>query len=269
MHTIFIVLVYNKDIFESQSLKSLLIQKENIPQKSEIVIFNNGVNIFKQEDKIKFIQDLFDFSSVSFIHGGKNESLARIYNRIICDYDAKKYVLLDDDTELNEEFLHNSQLNNALIMPKIKSKNIEIYPFRRSYRANTFKFITISSGLCISSDLLSKVKVKYGDCFDERFKLYGVDTSFCLRLCKLDKFSFSIKGALDHSLSKFEKETTNIKNFRYRERAIADALILRNYISFYSLINTLKFLIKLGVYRRFYEIKLWLTTYVKNKHPDL
>ena len=269
MSTVFIVLVYNKGIYESQSLKSLLIQKEHIPQESEIVIFNNGLNTFNTEDKIKFSQALLDFSSVSFIHGGKNESLAKIYNRVICDYDAKRYVFLDDDTVLNKDFLHNTQVNVDLIMPKIKSKGIAIYPFRRNYLVNTFKFITISSGLCISSDLLSKVKLKYGNCFDERFKLYGVDTSFCLRLCTLNQFSFSIKGTLEHSLSKFEKETKVVKNFRFRERTIADSLILRNYISFYSLVNTLKFLIKLGAHRRFYEIKLWFTIYKKNKHPDL
>ncbi|MFT6835142.1 MAG: hypothetical protein ACJA0H_001177 [Francisellaceae bacterium] len=118
---IFIVLVYNKTIFESQTLKSLNYQKNNIPYSSKIIVFNNGTKVFMEEDENIFCNDLSNYVEVTIIDGGKNESSAIIHNTIISDYYADKYIIFDDDTNVNEDFLINSKLSYDIVMPWIRS----------------------------------------------------------------------------------------------------------------------------------------------------
>ncbi|WP_409420429.1 glycosyltransferase [Pseudaeromonas sp. ZJS20] len=173
-----------------------------------------------------------------------NVSLASIYNDAI-NYRENDFVLIfDQDTHISAEYiqsiLNNMERNDVdLLIPKIMAKGKQHYPRDKSgviasgeYQTMHARLTSISSGLMIGRKLIEKFKQTYSSVFDENFVLYGVDSSFFLRLRHLMKI-YSIKivcdGELLHSLSSHEVEADSVKLFRSCERLYDLALQLRYY----------------------------------------
>ncbi|MEY0174293.1 hypothetical protein AB7W14_03890 [Providencia rettgeri] len=135
---------------------------------------------------------------------------------------------------------------------------------------------TIGSGLIIGKDIIDIISRKYQNTFDDRFLLYGVDTTFCYRLqeCHLYKHIVICSG-FEHSLSRLEKEESTIKHFRRKERSIDIGLRIKFYYKkttwpkhiLLLLLSNLKKRI-LRKKQEYYFIKI-LKTIIKGKHERL
>lgn len=234
----FLVLLYGCTIKSSVTLKSFV--ELNVKLKNcKIVVWNNGPDPIDKKD-ISFFEGLGYI--VEIIETLNNESLAVIYNQFILNNCAEKYIFLDDDSVLNENYLVASSdiSKNEIGMPIIKfnrevqSPRIDGDVWSEESKINDdSKVLTIGSGLVVGADVIKIFTKKYIAPFDERFYLYGVDTTFCLRVFS-SKMTNRIKiiSGFDHSLSRLEKEDVRMSDFRRLERSYDRGLTFRYYKSF-------------------------------------
>ncbi|WP_417696199.1 hypothetical protein [Psychromonas sp.] len=237
LETAILVLLYNKEIKDSSTLNSLIKSTAQYSN-AKIVIWNNGPKKLNSVNS----QALIDLGyQTEIVETVTNDSLAVIYNRFIKANQAKKYILLDDDSELSEQFIKASALSKPehLSLPIITSNGKVQYPKidRQFYTATTqlratSSLSTIGSGMVIGKEVIVALNEHYENVFDERFYLYGVDTTFCLRLSR-SKLSDRVKVIVgfQHSLSKLESESAKMTRFRRIERSYERGLKLRYYVA--------------------------------------
>ncbi|MCF1428878.1 MAG: hypothetical protein LPH19_13290, partial [Shewanella sp.] len=97
----FLVLLYGKEAESSEtlnSLKSLALQEQDCL----LVIWNNGPKPLQERDLTEFEQLGVD---VTICESIENRSLSKIYNQFIAEFKSEKYIVLDDDSQLNQEYL--------------------------------------------------------------------------------------------------------------------------------------------------------------------
>lgn len=244
-----LIVLYNIEIYHSETVKSLLSCQVKY-RNSKLVLWNNGPVSLKEKNMDSLKKLGFDIEIIETIH---NMSLAFIYNHFIDSFDSERFVILDHDTILNKCFL-NAIVNadsEKLSMPIIKMNGIVRAPYidkklgapKQNISSNN-RVVSIGSGLIIGKNIVNKLKSNFGSVFDERFYLYGVDSTFFHRVNHL-KLGGSIKilATLEHSLSRHEVEHKDLKKFRLKERSYDYALQLRYYYplykSFYLIIGAL------------------------------
>lgn len=240
---VILVLLYNKKPSESISFISLdkALQKLSTSCNNiKICLWNNGPNELTIDNG--FESPYYNTTVIETIH---NESLSCIYNHFLEKYDSGKYLILDHDSLVSIEYLSEC-LNETFdyMIPTIMTEHGVQSP--KVYRLRSFigneTLLGIGSGICLSRQACNVIKDNFSTVFDERFYLYGVDSTFFLRLNKIDlakKIKIS-KNTVLHSLSKFEKEDVAIKKFRTKERSYDQALTLRYYFSLFTFITTFK-----------------------------
>jgi hypothetical protein len=86
------------------------------------------------------------------------------------------------------------------------------------------------TGICISEKLKNQFLDRFNSVFDERFALYGIDSTFFHRLTKLSKVDVRVFGEIIHSLSS-QDPVESKSEFRLKERAFDIAIQLRHYPS--------------------------------------
>jgi hypothetical protein len=247
IETAILVLLYNKEMSESNTLTSLTESEIQYPN-SKLVIWNNGPKSLKCCDSKVFEELGYD---VAFVETLNNESLAVIYNRFLAENNAKKYILLDDDSVLNAAYiLASSKCNAAEVgMPiisslgKVRSPSIGNKPYSPGLALDEkCKIIAIGTGLVVGANICSNLHQYYKNVFDERFYLYGVDTSFCIRLFERNLTgSVNIIPGFNHSLSRLENESVTTTSFRRLERSYDQGLTLRYY---YPLLTSIPYLLR-------------------------
>ncbi|WP_163929967.1 hypothetical protein [Paraferrimonas sp. SM1919] len=271
-----LVVLYNCEISDSSTISSLINSFETLESLKGIVqctIWNNGpVKISTEKLKIEGV----DFTCVQTLN---NNSLAKIYNKFILDNVSQNYLILDHDTTFEADFLLNAvNLKGREVMtPIVKFNDRVVYPLwnksvveeEGSYLSNLGFFKSIGSGLCFSKDIVNEYISKFGEVFDSRFYLYGVDTTFFMRLKTIDKVKIVVKGEICHSLSKYENETTSLTNFRIKERSYNYGLTSRYYGSL--LFNSVKiFLIPFQklFFKRYKEVNfvMVLKAFLRGEH---
>jgi GT2 family glycosyltransferase len=237
-----IVVLYNSELESSNTLQSLLSSQAAIFHNSRLIIINNGPCIVTEgllnELEVKF-------SEIHFHQLVVNSSLARIYNVFIKSYGAKYHMLLDDDSSLSSEFF--LELGPAFIatkydvfIPRIKCGGVDFYPcYIKDKIISTVSELTdidgsyelqsITSGLVISNGLYEKFLSQYGDCFDERFILYCIDTSFFHRLHDSKFKCLTLNYILEHDLSHVTNKTTSESSFRKDDISLAIAACCFSY----------------------------------------
>lgn len=229
----FLIVVYNKKIAESCTFNKVVNSKFN--DDSLCVIWNNGptsceeefLNVYEHNKNIRYHETLH------------NISLAKIYNEVINKYNAQVYIILDDDSSLTDTYFEAVKQisSNEVGMPVIYYDrkiinpciNGQIYSEGINIDAND-TITTIGSGLVVGRDVASQLFKAYNSVFDERFYLYGVDTTFCFRLNKL-KINDKIKiiDGFEHGLSRLERKNDKLTLFRKIERSNDLALQIRYY----------------------------------------
>lgn len=278
LETAILVLLYNKEMKDSSTLNSLM--KSTVQySKAKIVIWNNGP---KKLD-ITACPELSHLGyQIEVVETISNDSLAVIYNRFIKANSAKKYILLDDDSELSEEFISasaNSQPEH-LSLPVITNNGKVQYPSidRKRYSSKTTikdhsRVTTIGSGLVIGINIVNALNQHYKSVFDERFYLYGVDTTFCLRVNESNQVkNIQLISGFDHSLSKLESESTKMNNFRRIERSYERGLKLRYYVplprAIFLLLKTATSALKRRLVGKRYQVRFLyvLKAFLSGKH---
>ncbi|WP_166378363.1 hypothetical protein [Pseudoalteromonas sp. Z9A4] len=230
----FLVLLYGKEIRDSSTVNSLNDLSVHLYD-SKVVIWNNGPKSLYGTELIN-LEFQFDF-----IETINNKSLSEIYNEFISGIDAKKYIILDDDSEISLAYIQRvlALRDNEVGMPIITCNSDVIYPIINGVPVDkkTSKLVlsdeyilTIGSGLVVGSKVGEKIKNKFDNIFDENFYFYGVDFTFCYRL-NLLKLNSKVKviAGFNHKLSKLEKESDVKKHFRKLERSYDFGLQLRYY----------------------------------------
>jgi GT2 family glycosyltransferase len=252
-----IIVIYNKNIFESKTLNTLL----SYPNSNDLNIYvlNNGPKEFNiSDDSCIFLKK--SFRDIEIENHLYNKPLSKAYNDVIIKHNNfERYVILDDDTELNSAFLDSILLSPTnkfdVLLPKIISSHNEktLYPRINNkvisnektwYDVSQDEYVySIGSGLVISRRLVD-IFERFGyELFDERFALYGVDISFFRRLSLIKKKEKNIKITINseifHSLSSVEEKMTD---WRYKER-LCDLILSTLYYSKWRKFKYLKIIL--------------------------
>jgi hypothetical protein len=233
--TAILILLYNKEITDSNTINSLINSGVQYPN-AKLVIWNNGPVSLKNRDCVNIENLGYDVYIAETLN---NESLAVVYNKFLSENTAKNYILLDDDSNINSEYILSSSKNKVteVGMPIISSHDVVRSPKvnEQPYSPEigltpNDKVITIGSGLVIGKEILAQLMLKYDRVFDDRFFLYCVDSTFCLRLfeSKLTN-KISIIPGFNHSLSRLEIEDFEKTKFRLIERSCSAGLLIRYY----------------------------------------
>lgn len=231
----FLVLLYGKELADSETLNSLKALSLNSTD-CLLVIWNNGLAQLQERNTESFEQLGFDTFTCETI---ENQSLSQIYNRFMSDFSSDKYIVLDDDSELNQDYLECafSLTDSDIGVPQIFSNRKMTGPKRNRKLcvldetvSDTDKFFGIGSGLVIGHKVAEKMKRDHGSVFDERFYFYGVDSTFFLRV-KMSRLSSQIHVIIgfEHSLSKLKTESAPVTEFRLKEMSYDIGLRLRYY----------------------------------------
>lgn len=249
---VFVVVLYNKVITDSATIKSLL-DNQNKQYNSKIIVWNNGTlccDIHLLECNIELIDNR------------KNESLAKIYNTVINTVDSRKYIFLDDDSSLSKDYLNDIYKSSVYhsCIPIIKAADNIISPVSITGKVKLGKISSdtelhgIGSGLVLSRYIINEILKTKNNVFDERFFLYGVDTVFFKRLFNLKQNNhiFIIKG-FEHDLSRLNAKSNT--PHRIKERSYGFGLYCRYYPNKQNLYVLLILIIK--------------TFYKKNKQHSL
>ncbi|PKG98758.1 hypothetical protein [Paraglaciecola sp. MB-3u-78] len=273
----FLVLLYNNEISTSTTLNTLL-NSEIEYHNCKLIIWNNGPSSLNCKDTMPFRAMGLNVNIQETIN---NESLAKIYNKFIKLVKSHKYVILDDDSHLNKNYLELT-LNATeceLCVPMITYKNKIAGPKCNGIIVSQIKkldvddkLMTIGSGMVIGNKVVSDVAAIYGSTFDERFYLYGVDYTFCHRVNQISSIDIRIIQGFEHSLSRFIDEEDLVTQFRLKERSYDQALRLRYYNSWmrssYRVIRILVVHLVKKVSKKKQSILLvdFLKAYIKGKH---
>lgn len=206
---IFIVVLYEKNILESQTIQSILRNASVLNAQDLVIIWNNG----PQKIEAKKIAN----QSFKLFNNLENTCLSKVYNQV-SNLNFHNLIIMDDDSVLSCEYLTavRSYSADAIGLPKVIVNEKLEYPkefvnFKRLKKSGDFAFpISISSGLVLPKKLLDIVAKKFDKIFDERFCFYGVDTSFFYRLNQINQLSsVCILPDLYHNLSKFSPESNS------------------------------------------------------------
>lgn len=190
-------------------------------------------------------------SNTHYINTPENISLAIIYNQAtLMSKEQDLLVIFDQDSTIDNRYF--SELEKAsksvpevdLFVPFIKEKNIiyspgNFYFFKGKYwkklylgKIDAKNRVAVASGMAIRINFLMR---KY-PMFDERLKLYGIDSDFLIEYAKSNKYFFVMNYQLVHQLSINEKESIDQKLFRFHDMAKSILLISKKRSWFHHMI---------------------------------
>lgn len=274
-----LVLLYGCQTNHSVTLNKLKELKDLNLKSMHLTIWNNGPESIEINIK-PFLSLGLNVAVKETLH---NESLAIIYNDFIKHVDSKRYIILDHDSNITNEYLSDIDKikEDNIGVPLISSlglsrsptiKGVPISDINVKLNENV-KVIAIGSGVVIGREVVKKFISKLGTVFDERFYLYGVDTSFFYRFNYLfPNENIIIMNGFDHSLSRLENENYTITEFRKTERSCDMALMYRYYTPYLKQIYflcsiTFKTLIKKVIGRELnLNYSIFLMVYLKGRH---
>jgi hypothetical protein len=235
-----VVVLYKMDVEECPSVQSLLQCTEYL-QRSRVILWDNspvGVPAEKQAWLKK------QFSLFSYTHTPSNLSLSSIYNQVCSENKGFGYlILLDQDSRFGTDYF--KQLNKAkqshpkidLFAPAIyhNSKLVSpglYYAFKGKFRSSiqsgvhsTQNMCIITSGICISFQYLHSNFTG----FDERLRVYNIDTFFSLQFRKHRSEFFVFHCAFEHSLSQYEEEEFAARMRRFADYRTSLLILTQNY----------------------------------------
>lgn len=282
MKIVFLVVLYNTHISESKTIGSYINNIKLISDFEHILsIVNNGPNSLLQG---KIENECFsilknNFINFEYFENIENRPLSVIYNECITTHNDIDYVvLLDQDSELTTEYFQDLisafREDVNLFLPVVISNGVKKYPKQNKtlIDVNVYvcqkKLASVTSGLGLSKTLVSQFIEKYGSVFDQRFALYGVDSSFFLRLQKLNNINkIKCGGLINHSLSSDQEESREIKSFRYIERMYDLALQTRHYPTCGLCFHMVRTLLKLLLKCNFRIIFILIKSFLIGCHP--
>jgi GT2 family glycosyltransferase len=240
MKMVVLVVLYKKRVSESETIQSLLncINKEDL---YKIILWDNSPFPL-QTSEIGLLTH--SFSSFEYKHTPENISLAKIYNITIKEnFNSELLMLFDQDSVITISYFEllkkgineNPKIN--LFVPLVKNGDQVVSPGdfafingkywhnERSGIVESKNKLAITSGMVIRmSYLLSNSFIG----FDERLKLYGIDTQFMIQYQKCNSNFFVINYVLKHNLSLYENEDISTKIKRFRDHKFSLRIIMKS-----------------------------------------
>lgn len=240
MKKLFIVILYKTDISKSATINSFV--KCNLFKKRDnhFYIWDNSPTR-QTEKEITYLKKLSPNITYSF--HSENTPLAIAYNTIISNFLEVDYIaIFDQDTTLldldYQNIVDSAIVNNPdidLFIPKIYTKGGVlfspgkiIFPGKarklsdvKTGVINTKNIIGVTSGLIVSRRFI----VSENFLFNERLRLYGVDTDFFIRFSKRKKKLYVLPIRVNHSFA-FEDDTLSIEEKRRREVECTNCLFV-------------------------------------------
>ncbi len=279
----FLIVVYGCDIERSSTIKSIL-RNAGVLKDSNvcIAIWNNGPYSQLKQFKEFSEREIGWRVDVIFNDCLDNMPLSMLYNSVIERVAAIRYCIFDHDSLVGEDYFHAINTNHAVdvLVPRIVANSAVRGPL---FKKNIVRrdgpllidgdndFFSISSGLCITSNVVSAFKQCFDTVFDENYALYGVDTSFCIRLCKVHQgraLTVGCYSEIQHSLSRLEKEPIERRRFRAKERGLDLGITLRRYFSIMWVGAVIKSFIRAILGRGVFSLKWIVIGFLKGRHPS-
>lgn len=265
-----VIVLYGKSVSDSLTYNTIFKYREKF---NKIVIYNNGPGSVE-------LPSIDNTSQFELINDLSNSPLSKIYNDFINNNLCDRYVFFDDDSTITDEYINNllsdPQYYDVGIPLIHSSHDMNIYYPVISRIKNIFnekyilpkKSYSIGSGLILSSSVVLLIKNKFGNVFDERFVLYGVDLSVFFRLDTIidsRDILCSSQGVIVHDLSKFHQRKSK---FRIEELLIDQVLQYKIYHKnikrfAYYLFRNFKEILTLSPIQHYRVIK----SFIKKRHP--
>jgi GT2 family glycosyltransferase len=223
-----VVVLYKEDLDQSLSIQSLCSIIGSID--FELFVWDNSP-VAQMPEQVEQLQLVIP--RLKYIYTPENVSMARIYNQVTRWMDKKSefLLLLDQDSIFSEEFLQrafaaiHTHPKVNLFVPYIKVGDQIFSPGHYSFIKGKY-WKTLSLGLveakntvAVSSGMLirkSYLLANYPS-FDERLRLYGIDSDFLITYAKKNQFLFVVDYCLGHHLSVTSDEKIAQKLFRFRD----------------------------------------------------
>lgn len=270
-----LVVLYNSTIDGSVTIKSLL-QSMRRFEGFSILVWNNGPKEIARSELGGLEALGFD---VNFIQDLDNRPLSVVYNSFLKSSGADFNVILDHDSLLSSGYLdfliglgEKKSSGFYIGVPIISFGGIPVYPILKSRKkknkASDDELVrSIGSGLVIGSTTIDVMLSRFGNVFDERFALYGVDTTFFMRVQIMSMSSFiEIVPGFEHSLSRLENEDLQLEKFRSSERGWDCGLRLINYFEWRYISMSLKELVKRVVGFDYIFVFAFIRAIISSKH---
>lgn len=225
MRYLFLVVLYKKKISECETIESLA--KVNGEFDKKIIIWDNG-GIYQDESELALLKKLR--GDCVYICDGVNTGLATVYNKV-CNENSFDYVIiLDHDTNLPANYLSvldDSVKNNSdikLFLPLIYSEGKLVSPgdlrvFKgRHWRREICGPVSSKSKLAITSGMVIAKKYMAGNkrVFDERLRLYGIDTKFMIDYAESEDEFFVMPVKINHHTMLWSNPTADVMLVRFR-----------------------------------------------------
>jgi len=277
-NTAILIVFYNKEPSNSETLKAIENYVGDL-NNCVLTLWNNGPSNFK-EHEIKISKSM----SVKVIESIENRALSKIYNTWIRESKADRYIILDQDSKVSQEYLDIAlnSTQDSISVPRIYNNNQLVGPLIRRDAVFSLEgvyereeFFSVGSGIVIGNNVVEVISKKFGSVFDEIFVLYGVDASFWYRV-KRSKLLYSIQiiHGFEHSLSRNEQESPEVTKFRMKERSYDMALqhryfhsLLKSVYLFFRTISVRVIKNILGFEKsKSLILKYYVYAYVKGKH---
>ncbi|MCA6917782.1 hypothetical protein LF941_20540 [Pectobacterium versatile] len=233
MNVTSVVIIYNSELRESDTLKSLLLchfEKINL----EICIWNNGPLLLNEKDIFEFIsQCQKNKIRVKIYQDIRNIALSKIYNFFISNESFDFITILDQDSHLPENYFETLAYHQDadIVAPIIIAEKNGISSQTDPHFYGdidimigegkvSMKIDSVMSGIALSKDGINKINSFRGYIFEERLAFYGIDSDLFRVINAMDdnKESLNIYCAnkIHHSFAMFDPN--NKKNtFRIME----------------------------------------------------
>lgn len=271
------VVLFDRRPQDSQTLQSLasLLDEANV----SLFVHNNGPTRLDEHDQA-WLRNHFPKISLAVRENLANISLAEVYNEVL-EHPARAYAFFDHDSTVSPEYLQGLLTTQPyeLVIPRIRTPGASRNPKWRgkvltqdcSLESFQGGLRTITSGLALNAALVTGLRRTFGKVFDERYRLYGVDTSFFLRLDRFAKQNtvvVRVSGVIDHSLSRLEQVSDTSRRFRATERGYDLGITLRNYPHIPTWASLVREIAKTVLLRGGVSWRAFVTGYVRGAHPS-
>ena len=209
-----IICLFNKRLFESQTLVSIL----------ELDILGVGFNLHLWDNSSAKMDENEQYlleekgTSLSYDHTPENKPLSFVYNRILSRLEnvSTNIILLDDDTRIPSNYIQTvskllkTEKDIKLFIPTIRHKElivspaIDFYLFSTYFKSQPFGKIGLKNLTAINSGMVIRSIYFNSFRYNEQLNFYGTDNNFMLEYMKREKLVMMIPICLDHHLSIFD-----------------------------------------------------------------
>lgn len=274
MSKLFIVTIYKRNLLDCPTYVSLVRLSPMLTSIDKIIFWDNSPEPTPKQNIDEACWKLSN-AVIEYVNTPGNLALSNIYNRCIsmnAQYDL--VILLDQDSTFDKSYY--KELERAVIaephiklfVPLIVHDDLIVSPgnfngFKGKYwKKSKYGQVEARGNMAITSGMAIRMSYfeEFGK-FEERLKLYGIDTNFSIRYGRQNQYFFVLMSPFDHDLSDFNEETVAVRLRRFQDFSRASLinaelfpfhtrLLTRLFLLYKSMVNAIK-------YKKWAFIKFW------------